>query len=89
MNYNVAIVGATGAVGREIFQTLNERKFPIKNIYALASAKSPGRQVSFGDDQTIDVKPLDDFDFSKVDFALFSAGGNISEIGDVYIISFS
>ena len=79
MKYNVAIVGATGAVGREILQTLNERKFPIGKIYALASTKSPGRQVSFGDDKTIDVTPLNDFDFSKVDLALFSAGGSVSE----------
>ena len=79
MGYNLAVVGATGAVGREILQTLYERKFPIDKIYALASKKSPGRQVSFGDDQRVDVQALDDFDFSKVDFALFSAGGSVSE----------
>ena len=79
MTYNIAVVGSTGAVGREILQTLYERDFPIDNVYALASSKSPGRQVSFGDERTIDVQPIEDFDFSKVDFAFFSAGGDVSE----------
>ena len=79
MTYNIAIVGSTGAVGREMLQTLYERDFPVDNVYALASSKSPGRQVSFGDERTIDVQPIEDFDFSKVDFAFFSAGGDVSE----------
>lgn len=79
MTYKIAVVGATGAVGREMLQTLYERKFPIDKVYALASSKSPGRQVSFGDDVTIDVEPIEKFDFSKVDFAFFSAGGSVSE----------
>ena len=69
MTYKIAVVGATGAVGREMLQTLHERKFPIDKVYALASSKSPGRQVSFGDELTIDVEPIEKFDFSKVDFA--------------------
>ena len=79
MTYNIAIVGSTGAVGREMLQTLYERDFPVDNVYALASSKSPGRQVSYGDERTIDVQPIEDFDFSKVDFAFFSAGGDVSE----------
>ena len=79
MTYNIAVVGSTGAVGREMLQTLYERNFPVDNVYALASSKSPGRQVSFGDERTIDVQPIEDFDFSKVDFAFFSAGGDVSE----------
>ena len=51
MTYKIAVVGATGAVGREMLQTLFERKFPTDKVYALASSKSPGRQVSFGDDE--------------------------------------
>ena len=62
-----------------MLQTLYERDFPVDNVYALASSKSPGRQVSFGDERTIDVQPIEDFDFSKVDFAFFSAGGDVSE----------
>lgn len=49
MTYNIAVVGATGAVGREMLQTLSERNFPINNIYALASKSSMGKEVSFGD----------------------------------------
>ena len=79
MTYKIAVVGATGAVGREMLQTLYERKFPIDKVYALASSKSPGRQVSFGDELTIDVEPIEKFDFTKVDFAFFSAGGSVSE----------
>ena len=79
MGYKVAVVGATGAVGREILQTLYERKFPVDKMYALASKKNPGRQVSFGDDKRIDVETVEGFDFSKVDIALFSAGGVVSE----------
>ena len=79
MTYTIAVAGATGAVGREMLQTLYERKFPVDKIYALASSKSPGRQVSFGDDQRIDVQTIENFDFSNVDFSFFSAGGSVSE----------
>ena len=78
MTFNIAIVGATGAVGREMLQTLYERKFPVKKIYALASSRRPGRQVAFGDENNIDVTPLNKFDFSSVDIALFSAGGSVA-----------
>jgi len=79
MTYNIAVVGATGAVGREMLQTLSERNFPINNIYALASKVSIGREVSFGDEKIIKILPLDEFDFEKVDIALFSAGSDIAK----------
>ena len=79
MTYNIAVVGATGAVGREMLQTLSERNFPLNNIYALASKSSIGREVSFGDDKILKVLSLEDFDFEKVDIALFSAGSDIAK----------
>ncbi len=79
MAYNVAVVGATGAVGREMLQTLFERKFPIKNIYALASKSSIGKEVSYGEDKILKIKSVDDFNFEDVDIALFSAGSNIAK----------
>jgi len=78
MGYNVAVVGATGSVGREMLNILEERQFPIAEVTALASKRSAGKQVSFGD-KTLTVKKLDDFDFTGTDFALFAAGGSISE----------
>jgi len=79
MFYNIAVVGATGAVGREMLQTLFERKFPIKNIYALASRSSVGKEVSFGDNKILKVSSVDDFNFEKADIALFSAGSDIAK----------
>ena len=79
MGYKVAVVGATGAVGREMLQTLAERNFPADNIYALASSKSTGQEVSFGEDSILTVESLDKFDFAKVDIALFSAGGDTAK----------
>jgi len=75
--YNVAVVGATGAVGEAMFDILNERQFPIDNIYALASEKSEGKKVMLGS-KAITVSDLANFDFSLADIALFSAGGAIS-----------
>ena len=75
MGYNVAVVGATGAVGREMLQTLAERNFPVDSVHAIASRKSSGREVSYGEDCELTVEALDDFDFSKTHIALFSAGG--------------
>ena len=80
MGYKVAVVGATGAVGREMLQTLAERKFPADKIYALASSKSAGREVSYGEDQTLIVEALDKFEFGSVDIALFSAGADTAKI---------
>ncbi|TVQ81976.1 MAG: aspartate-semialdehyde dehydrogenase [Micavibrio sp.] len=79
MSYTVAIVGATGNVGREMLKTLDERAFPIKKLHAVASERSAGREVSFGDKQVLKVESLDDFDFKGVDIVLMSAGGSIAE----------
>lgn len=76
--FTIAVVGATGAVGREMLQTLAERNFPVKEIFALASAKSAGGEVSFGDDDVLSVHDLAKFDFKGVDICLSSAGGSVS-----------
>ena len=75
----VAVVGATGNVGREMLQTLAERNFPVDEVYALASSKSVGKEVSFGEEKVLKVQNLADFDFHGVDIALMSAGGCVSE----------
>lgn len=72
MSYKVAVIGATGNVGREILNTLAERDFPIKEIYAVASSASIGHQVSFGEDKDLKVVSLEAFDFSKVDLVISS-----------------
>ena len=79
MVYDVAVVGATGAVGREMLQTLSERNFPINNIYALASRSSLGKEVSYGEKTVLKILNLEDFDFSKVNIALFSAGSDTAK----------
>ncbi len=78
MVYNVAVVGATGNVGREILNILSERNFPIGDIYGVASDKSKGKEISFGD-KIIKVESLRTFDFSKVDICLFSPGSEVSK----------
>lgn len=77
MAFNIAVVGATGNVGREMLHILAERKFPVKKLYALASPSSIGKKISFGD-EVVEAMSLDGFDFSQVDIALFSAGSAIS-----------
>ena len=79
MKYNIAVVGATGAVGREMLRTLAERNFPADKVYALASTRSVGREVSYGDDAVLKVEALESFDFSNAHIALFSAGGDTSK----------
>ena len=74
---NVAIVGATGAVGVTIREILEERDFPVENLYLLASERSAGERVMFKG-KSVRVENLADFDFSKADIGLFSAGGDIS-----------
>jgi aspartate-semialdehyde dehydrogenase len=74
MGYKVAVVGATGAVGREMLKTLVERRFPITDIVALASGRSAGKQVSFGEKRVLTVQNLETFDFTGWDIALFSPG---------------
>jgi aspartate-semialdehyde dehydrogenase len=80
MGYRVAVVGATGAVGREMLKTLAERDFPVKEVAAVASARSAGQQVSFGDKQVLTVQNLDRFDFTGWDIGLFSPGAAISAV---------
>lgn len=76
--YRVAVVGATGVVGREIISVLEERKFPVETLVPLASARSAGMTIEFNGEH-VDVKELKEDSFKDIDFALFSAGGSISE----------
>ena len=76
--YKVAVVGATGAVGEVMLSILAERKFPISELVALASERSAGSHIDFGDDEVL-VQDLANFDPSSVDIALFSAGGATSK----------
>ncbi|SNR98160.1 MULTISPECIES: aspartate-semialdehyde dehydrogenase [unclassified Azospirillum] len=78
MGYKVAVVGATGNVGREMLQTLADRNFPVSEVVALASERSTGQQVSFGEDQVLKVQDLAKFDFSGTDFVLSSPGAKVS-----------
>src|SRR6202008_1666631 len=78
MGYKVAVVGATGNVGREMLNILDERKFPADEVVALASRRSIGVDVSYGD-HTLKVKALDHYDFSDIDICLMSAGGTVSK----------
>jgi aspartate-semialdehyde dehydrogenase len=78
MGYKVAVVGATGNVGREMLNILHEREFPADEVVAIASRKSLGTEVSFGD-ATLKVKALEHYDFSDVDICLMSAGGAVSK----------
>ena len=75
--YDVAVVGATGVVGESMLEILTQRKFPLGNIHALASERSVGKRVNFGN-RDLAVSDLAEFDFSTVQIGLFSAGGSIS-----------
>ena len=78
MEVNVAVVGATGNVGQEMLAILEERLFPAKEVFALASRQSIGREVSYGD-RTLKCRDLETFDFSKVDLVLMAAGGSVAK----------
>jgi aspartate-semialdehyde dehydrogenase len=78
MGFKVAVVGATGNVGREMLNILDERQFPADEVVALASRRSQGVEVSFGD-KTLKVKALEHFDFSDTDICLMSAGSSVSK----------
>ena len=78
MGYKVAVAGATGNVGREMLSILSERGFPADEVVALASRRSQGTEVSFGD-AVLKVKTLDNYDFSDTDICLMSAGGTVSK----------
>jgi aspartate-semialdehyde dehydrogenase len=81
MGYRVAVVGATGNVGRELLNILAERQFPLDEVAAVASARSTGDEIDFGDtDETLKVKNLEHFDFSGWDIALFAAGSDVSKV---------
>jgi aspartate-semialdehyde dehydrogenase len=78
MAYRVAVVGATGNVGREMLNILAERRFPAAEVIPLASSRSVGQEISFGD-KRIKVQNLENYDFSQVDFALMSAGSSVAK----------
>jgi aspartate-semialdehyde dehydrogenase len=78
MGFKVAVVGATGNVGRELLTTLAEREFPADDVVALASSRSIGREVSFGEDDTLRVEGLDTYNFRGVDIVLSSPGAKVS-----------
>ncbi len=77
MGYRIAVVGATGNVGREMMHILEELQFPVSEIHAVASRKSVGKEVSYGD-RVLKCVDLETFDFTKVDVVLMSAGGAVS-----------
>ncbi len=78
MEVNVAVVGATGNVGQEMLAILEERLFPAKDVFAIASRQSIGREVSYGD-RTLKCQDLEQFDFSKADIVLMAAGGSVAK----------
>jgi aspartate-semialdehyde dehydrogenase len=80
MAFKVAVVGATGVVGREMLSILAEREFPVSEVAAVASGRSAGAEVSFGEDEVLKVQDLDQFDFKGVDIALFSPGAKVSAV---------
>jgi aspartate-semialdehyde dehydrogenase len=80
MGFKVAVVGATGVVGHEMLNILAERDFPVSEIYAVASERSLGTEVSFGEKKVLKVQDLDGFDFKGIDIALFSPGAKVSAV---------
>lgn len=78
MGYRIAVVGATGNVGREILSILSERQFPVDKIIALASERSLGRDISFGPKTILKIQSLENFDFKQVDLVFFAAGSKVS-----------
>src|SRR5215470_4520378 len=78
MGYKVAVVGATGNVGREMLGILAERSFPADEVVALASRRSQGIEVSYGD-RTLKCRTLDHYDFSDIDICLMSAGAAVAK----------
>ena len=79
MAYKVAVIGATGNVGRKILEILDERNFPIKQLFSLASKRSVGKKISFGKGKKTTIQNLDSFNFEKVDLVLSSAGAKVSK----------
>jgi len=79
MKFKVAIAGATGNVGREMLDVLAERRFPVSEVVALASSRSVGHEVSFGD-KVLKCRNLETYDFTDTDICLMSAGGDVSRV---------
>src|SRR5690554_7126360 len=79
LELNVAVLGATGLVGKQILECLAERKFPIKQLYLLASSRSAGTDIQFNGEE-YEVQDAETFDWSLVDIAFFSAGGSVSAL---------
>ncbi len=80
MGHKVAVVGATGNVGRELLTTLSERNFPADEVVALASSRSVGKEVSFGEDKVLEARDLKGFDFKGFDIAFFCAGSEVAKL---------
>jgi aspartate-semialdehyde dehydrogenase len=80
MGYKVAVVGGTGNVGREMLQTLAQHEFPADEVVSLASERSVGREVSYGEEEILKVRNLEKFDFKGFDLALFSPGAKVSAV---------
>ncbi|NQY82711.1 MAG: aspartate-semialdehyde dehydrogenase, partial [Alphaproteobacteria bacterium] len=80
MLYSIAVAGATGNVGREVLSILAEHSFPARKVVALASSRSVGKEISYGEDRTLIVQDLAKFDYSQTDIVLSSPGGAISAI---------
>src|SRR6185295_7558595 len=80
MGYRVAVIGATGNVGREMLKTLAERSFPVDEVIPLASSRSKGMKISYGEDAELKCQDLADFDFKGVDIALSSPGAKVSAV---------
>ena len=78
MVYTVAVVGSTGAVGSQMLEILSSRQFPTSEVFALASERSKGEVVDFAESSLV-VEDIATFDFSKADFALFSAGTDVAK----------
>jgi len=79
MAYKIAVVGATGNVGREMLNVLVERNFPVAEVHAVASARSAGKEISFGEKTVLKIEALDKFNFKGIDIVLSSAGSEVSE----------
>src|SRR5438105_12441652 len=80
MGFRVAVVGATGNVGREMLSILAERDFPADEVVALASSRSIGKEVSYGEDDILKVQDLETFDFRGIDIVLSSPGAKVSAV---------
>ncbi|MEM6834273.1 MAG: aspartate-semialdehyde dehydrogenase, partial [Pseudomonadota bacterium] len=79
MGYKIAVVGATGQVGREMLNILDEREFPADEVAAVASSRSQGTEVHLGETKTLKVQAIDNFDFAGYDIALFAAGSSVAK----------